>query len=116
MVKSGGSGADRGPGGWVLPVIGQREHPLARRHPRQQVVDEGGRVLGHPPPLQLEQKPRRLHEKGTSRSNAHSGHRSRVKPSARIPQRRKSRNSCSEHGVLGVTRPIRGVGMRHALA
>src|SRR5216684_7912737 len=24
VVKGGGSGADRGPGGWVLPVIGQR--------------------------------------------------------------------------------------------
>jgi len=83
------------PGQAVAQAIGQREHPLAHRHPRQQVVDEGGRVLRHPPPPQLEQKPRRLHEKGTSRSNAHSGHRSRVKPSARIPQRRKSRNSCS---------------------
>jgi len=24
VVKGGGSGADRGPGGWALPVIGQR--------------------------------------------------------------------------------------------
>ena len=24
VVKGGGSGADRGPAGWVLPVIGQR--------------------------------------------------------------------------------------------
>jgi len=24
VVKGGGSGADGGPGGWVLPVIGQR--------------------------------------------------------------------------------------------
>jgi hypothetical protein len=45
-------------------------------------------VMRRPP--QLGQKPRPLHENGTSRSSVHSVHRRRAKPCARIPQVRKS--------------------------
>jgi hypothetical protein len=41
------------------------------------------------------QKPRPLHENGTSRSRPHAPHRNRANPPASHPHRRKSRNSCS---------------------
>jgi hypothetical protein len=48
--------------------IGQREHPLAHRHPRQDRLDQPGGLRGLRRPPQLGQKPRPLHEKGTRRS------------------------------------------------
>ena len=46
-------------------------------------------------PPQLEQKPRPLHEKATSRSSPQPVHRNLANPPASQPQRRKARNSAS---------------------
>ena len=86
-------------------------------------------------PPQLEQKPRPLHEKATSRSRPQAAHRNRANPPASDPQRRKSRNSAStKRGKprrpagwrpvcersrsapvrSGGARPRRGAGVRNA--
>jgi hypothetical protein len=128
------------PGQAVAQAIGQREHPLAHRHPRQQVVDEGGRVLRHPPPPQLEQKPREGHEPlertlRTPKPREAFGQDPATQEVAELVLDKGRQavavsairdfsqeglqvltNDGVEHGVLGVTRPTRGVGMRHALA
>jgi len=125
-------------------AIRQRQHPLAHRHPRQHRVDERGRVLRHPPPpparTEASALAREGHETlertlGTPQPREALGQHPAAEEVAELvldearqaapvaagrdfPQEglQVLTNDGVEHGVLGVTGPIRGVGMRHALA
>ena len=118
--------------------------PLAHRHPRQHRVDERGRVLRHPPPptarTEASALAREGHETlertlGTPQPREALGQHPAAEEVAELvldearqaapvaagrdfPQEglQVLTNDGVEHGVLGVTGPIRGVGMRHALA
>jgi hypothetical protein len=96
----------------ISQPVRQAQHPLAHRHPRQYPVDQPGRALGHASPAATRAEASALHENGTSRSSAHSVHRRRAKPCARIPQVRKSRNSCSTNAGNGAPSYAEGRSMR----
>jgi hypothetical protein len=74
-----------------------REHPLAHRHPRDDVIDQVCGGLLHAPGATALQKPRRLQLKATSFSWAQSAQRRRRKPWAKMPQSRKASHSYLPH-------------------
>ena len=128
----------------VAQAIGQGEHPLAHRHLRQEVVNEGGGVLRHSPPSPARAEAATLAREGheplertgrTSQPREAYGEdpaaeevtelvldkgRQAVAVSAIRGGAQEGlpvlTNDGVEHGVLGVARPIREGRMCHALA
>src|SRR2546427_53743 len=81
------------PGKEVAQSARQAEDPLAHRHRRKDVVDQVCGVRRHAAAAAA--RTEAPQEKGTSRSNAQSSHRTRAKPRVSAPQVRNSRNSRS---------------------
>jgi hypothetical protein len=71
----------------------KRQHPLAHRHPGDDVIARRAAVSTMRRAPQPGQKPRRLQLKATSFSWAQSAQRRRRKPRAKMPQSRKASNS-----------------------
>jgi hypothetical protein len=132
------------PGQAVAQTIRQRQHPLAHWHPRQHLVDEGGRVLRHPPPPTARTEASAVAREGQEALEGAVGapqpreamgqHAAREELAEFLLDEARQAalvaairgfpeeglqvltNDGVEHGVLGVTGPIRRVGMRHVLA
>src|SRR2546426_7570110 len=89
---SRGVGGTSESGRYAMPRTGLLCLPT--RHSRQHLVDETGGAFGHPPAPTTRTEAASLAGEGHEALEG-AVHRSRVKPWARTPHERNSRNSCS---------------------